>query len=441
MPVANNIRHIALFKPLPWQVEPWKDMSDTVLFTGSAGGGKSRLAAEKLHGFCQRYPGAMALMLRKTRESMTNSTVLFTDRMVIANDPKVRHFPSKNRFEYANGSILAYGGMKNEEQREQIRSIGQDGSVDIAWLEEANKFAEDDFQEVIARMRGKAAPWRQILLTTNPDAPTHWINKRLIQSGEAFVYYSGARDNPHNPPEYIEALGKLTGVMKLRLDEGKWVQAEGAVYEMFDDAVHVIDDVDENIIRRRIASVDWGFTNPGVIQVWGVDGDGRMYLLYELYRTGETITWWVQQAKRIQSEHHPEVFVCDPSEPGHIQEFKNAGLKAVGANNDVRLGIQAVTDRLEIAGDGKPRIFFLRDALSGFDRHLEEQKLPTCTLEEFPAYVWQEGRDGKPLREEPVDKDNHGLDATRYGAMHFEQPRKRARGMNVAMGGLGPRKR
>lgn len=82
-----------------------------MLLTGAAGGGKSNLAAEKLHGFCLRYPGAMALMLRKTRESMTSSTVLFMERAVIGHDPNVVHVVSKARFEYSNGSILAYGGM------------------------------------------------------------------------------------------------------------------------------------------------------------------------------------------------------------------------------------------------------------------------------------------------------------------------------------------
>ncbi len=153
-------RRVAIFRPLPWQVPAWRDTSSVVLLTGSAGGGKSRLAAEKLHAYCLRYPGAMALMLRKTRESMVNSSVLFMARQVIGDDPQVVHLPSRHRFEYANGSILAYGGMADEAQREQIRSIGQDGGLDIAWMEEASRFSEADFNELLPRMRGKAAPWR-----------------------------------------------------------------------------------------------------------------------------------------------------------------------------------------------------------------------------------------------------------------------------------------
>src|SRR5688572_22341749 len=146
------VKVIGRYEPLPWQVAPWRDTSPVVLLTGSAGGGKSRVAAEKLHGFCLKYPGAMALAARKTRESMVNSTVLVLEKKIIGADPRVRHNQTKSRFEYDNGSILAYGGMKDDAQRQQIRSIGQDGGLDICWLEEANAFQEADFNEITARM-------------------------------------------------------------------------------------------------------------------------------------------------------------------------------------------------------------------------------------------------------------------------------------------------
>jgi hypothetical protein len=30
------------------------------------------------------------------------------------------------------------------------------------------------------------------------------------------------------------------------------------------------------------------------------------------------------------------------------------------------------------------------------------------------VYAWPKGSDGKPLKEVPVDADNHGMDALRY---------------------------
>jgi phage terminase large subunit len=388
-----------------------------MLLTGSAGGGKSYLAAHKLHAFCLKYPGAMALMLRKTRESMTNSTVLFVDRAIIAGATTVTHYPSKHRFEYSNGSILAYGGMADDQQREQIRSIGQDGSVDVVWMEEATGFTENDFNEVTARIRGKAASWRQIVLTTNPDTPSHWIYKRLIQGGEAAVFYSGALDNTYNPSDYIDTLASLTGVLGLRLRDGQWIQAEGAVYDEFSDAVHVVDTYDMTQARKFIAGVDWGFTNPGVIHVYAVDGDGRYVLVHEVYQTRRLIDWWVDQARALRSTYGVTAFHCDPAEPAYIEQFQQAGLPAVAAINDIRPGIDAVKQRLKVAEDGRPRLQFLRGARRETDSALEFAKRPLGVLDEITAYVWPKGADGKPVKEVPVDDNNHGLDSLRYACM------------------------
>lgn len=230
-----NYKLIKVFKPLKWQEDPWRDTSDIMLLTGSSGGGKSRLAAEKLHGFCLKYPESTALLLRKARAVISNSTLLFLKSEVIGRDPRVKHHQSHFRFQYENGSVLIYGGMKDAEQRERIRSIGLKGGVDIAWMEEATQFLESDFNEVLARMRGTAAPWTQIILSTNPDGPNHWINLRLIYNNEASVYYSRAQDNKKNPKSYIRMLEKLTGVEYQRLVLGKWAAGSGVVIDTWLD--------------------------------------------------------------------------------------------------------------------------------------------------------------------------------------------------------------
>lgn len=232
----SNRRIIAPFKPLAWQVQPWKDKGHVLLLTGASGGGKSRLAAEKLHGYCLKYPGSTALIARKVKTSMAAGTILFMRRKIVGNDPAVRWIDSpKNRFEYRNGSVLQFIGLLDEDARENLKSIGQDGAVDIAWLEEGTQFDEEDYQAMVARMRGRAASWQQIILTCNPDAPTHWIKRRLIDGGEASVYYSRAADNYHNPADYQNWLATLTGVDKLRLVDGLWVQASGLVYDVWSD--------------------------------------------------------------------------------------------------------------------------------------------------------------------------------------------------------------
>lgn len=390
-----------------------------MLLTGSAGGGKSRIAGEKVHGYLQRYKGAMGVMLRKIRQSMTNSTVLFMERTIIGADREVKHYPSKLRFEYSNGSILAYGGMANEEQREQIRSIGTKGGVDIAWMEEATGFVENDYNEVLARMRGTAAPWRQIILTTNPDTPTHWIYKRLMQEGAAKVFYSSALDNPANPPDYLDMLRSLTGMLGKRLRDGKWVQAEGAVYEGFDPVIHLIDQKEIPAEWRRFRVVDFGYTNPFVCHWWAVDDDDRMYRYREIYHTRRLVEDHAKDIVRLSAGERIEATICD-----HDAEDR-ATLEAHGVPNEaarksVTVGIQAVATRLKVAGDGKPRLFLMRDSLVERDSALEAAYKPLCTEDEFPAYVWAKTADGKPNKEVPLKLNDHGMDTTRYAVMYLD---------------------
>lgn len=402
--------------PLPWQIAPWRDKSLVLLLTGAAGGGKSNLAAQKVHAYLLRYPNATGLMMRKTRQSMINSTVLYFEKSVLLPADGVRHVRSKNRFEYPNGSILAYGGMADEEQKEQIRSIGQAGGVDIAWMEEANRFTEDDYQELLGRMRGHAANWQQVILTTNPDAPTHWIKQRLIDGGEAAVYYSAATDNRHNPATYLATLGRLTGVAKARLVEGQWVQAEGVVYEEYDDAVHYIEPFPIPQEWRRIRSIDFGYTNPFVCQWWAIDPDERMYLYRELYMTGRTVADHAQRIKQLSAGETYAATICDHDAEDRATLMQN-GIPNAPADKRLSVGIEHVKERLKIAGDGKPRIFFVRGALVERDESLVAAKRPCSTVQEITGYVWPKGIDGKAIKETPVDLDNHGMDAMRYAVM------------------------
>jgi hypothetical protein len=67
-----------------------------------------------------------------------------------------------------------------------------------------------------------------------------------------------------------------------------------------------------------------------------------------------------------------------------------------------------------------PRIFFLRDALVERDESLAEAKLPCSTLDEIEGYVWPKGQDGKSVKEVPMDRDNHGMDAMRYACAYVD---------------------
>jgi PBSX family phage terminase large subunit len=409
---------IAPYEPLDWQLAPLRDKSLVMLLTGSAGGGKSRLAAEKIHAYCLRYPGATAICLRKAREYASKS-VVFALKRVIGDDPSVTYNASELVFRYGNGSIIFIAGMKDEGQQQALRSINGDGSADIIWGEEANALTETDHNELLARLRGTAASWRQIIYTTNPDTPTHWIKQRLMDGGQASVYFSKAKDNPHNPPGYLTILDMLTGPLGLRLRDGKWVQAEGVVYENFDDSIHIITPFPIPADWRRIRVVDFGYTNPFVCQWWAIDGDGRMYLYREIYHTRRTVKVHAGQINALSTGELIEATVADHDAEDRATMAEN-GIYTIPATKDISRGLQAVGERLKVAGDGKPRLFVFNNALVEIDSTLDDGKKPTCTAQEFSGYIWPKTADGKPLKEVPVKENDHGLDALRYAVMYVD---------------------
>lgn len=431
------------FEPLEWQIPVWNDISKVILLTGGAGGGKSTVAAEKMHAFCMKYPGACCLIVRKTREVLNSSVVPFMQNAVIGDDPRVKYNERKTAFFYDNGSVIYCRGMKDEKQREQIRSVGTKGGVDMIWMEEATAFHEEDFNELLPRLRGRAVDkyyaakgnspkqarkmgWRQIILTTNPDHPYHWIKQRLMDGGKAKVYISKAKDNFHNPDDYQDTLNDITGVRGIRLREGKWEQAQGMVYSEYvsdkdNPAANLIDPFPIPKHWKRFRTVDFGYTNPFCC-LWGaVDEDGRIYIYKQIYYSKRLVATHAQNIKHhsVGEKYDNTVVDWDAEDRATLE---SEGLRpTVRARKDIRSGIQAVKNRLKPAGDGRPRLFIFRDCLVETDPKLAEKYKPTGIEQEFYSYVWDEERAKHGFPEEPVDRDNHALDALRYLVMHLDK--------------------
>ena len=381
------------YLPLAWQVAPYRDTSPILLLTGSAGGGKSRVAAEKVHQFCLSYPGATWLILRKAREWCYRSILPFYFQTVVSGDPRVRWVKSEGAFYYDNGSIVYAGGMKDEMQRESIRSIGGAGGLDGAWLEEANAFTRQDMEEVSGRLRHAAAAYRQLILTTNPGGPRHWIYTDLIKQQQAKVYFSNAHDNTYNPADYFAALERMTGMMYKRLVLGQWVQSEGVVYDMFDAAIHVTTRPASDMQGWGIA-VDVGYTNPSALLLIGIDEDDRWHVAQEVYSAGMLPSEIVKVVQAWRDEFDVLDIAVDAAAAGMIAELSDVGIPATGAKGKVFDGILSIQDRLKVQGDGRPRLTVDPSA--------------TNLIAEFESYMWKDGADV------PLKKFDHALDAMRY---------------------------
>jgi phage terminase large subunit len=402
----------------------WRCRDHEVILSGPAETGKTFAALHKLDGLLWKYPRSQAVIVRKTLSSLY-PTVLRTYLNVLGPKSPVRFYGGEKPewADYPTGSRVYFAGMDNPQK-------ALSSERDFIYVNQAEELTLNDWEVLSTRCTGRAgnAPFPQMMGDCNPGAPSHWIRHRPSIT----LLTSRHEDNPtlfddagritEQGKTSLAILDSLTGVRNARLRHGLWVAAEGTVYaEEWSEDRNLVTLAELPPRRRCVASVDWGYTNPGVLLVWLVDGDGRMTLVREIYRTGKLIGWWAERARAIRDEFRPEMFVCDPSRPEHIQEFVNAGLPAVGAFNDIERGIQAVKERLLPAGDGKPRLVIARDCNRDRDDSLISAKLPASVVDEFTLYVYPKGQDGRPLKELPVDADNHGMDALRYAVAYVDQ--------------------
>jgi phage terminase large subunit len=392
---------------------------------------------EKVHACCLRWPDSRWLIVRKTRESLSESALVTYESKVLPEGSSIALGASRRMrqvYTYPNGSEIIVGGL---DKPSKVMSTEYDG----VYVQESIELHENDWESLTTRLRNGVMPFQQLLADTNPDQPFHWLKVRCDR-GDTVMLESRHEDNPvlwdrtrvQWTPEgaaYIAKLDRLTGARKQRLRYGRWVQAEGVVYEGFDRSVHLIDRFDIPPEWRRIRVIDFGYVNPFVCQWYAMDRDGRMFLYREIYMTNRTVAVHARKISDLSiGEKYEETLADhDASDRATLAE---CGIHTRAAKKDIRLGIDAVTDRLKLQGDGRPRLFILRDSLVERDSVLEEQKLPCCTVDEFDCYVWPKGMDGKPKKEEPVDKDNHGMDCLRYSSIYVDKPRMP---MLVSIGG------
>lgn len=419
---------VVRFEPRGANVDLLKCRDTEVAAVGRAGTGKTLAACWKMHLTAMQVPNLRGLMLRATHISLTSTTLVSFQRQVATQalaDGSVRWFGGSGKdpaaFRYANGStILVAGGDKPEKFLS--------AELDRIFVDEAVEISLDLYETLISRLRGSAKTYKQILLSTNPGHPSHWI-KRRADAGTLRMITSTHRDNPYyvhrdgtyTEPgrEYMEKLDALTGARRLRLRDGLWVASEGAVFEGWDDSVHMIDRFTVPASWTRWWSIDLGYTNPFCWQDWREDPDGRLYLVREIYMTKRLAEDHAKTILKIMAQHpdepRPRAIITDHDAEDRATLEKHLGMSTIPAKKTVSDGIQSVQSRLKTQGDGKPRLFIMRGGLVEEDRILAASGRPTRTAEEIPGYVWAvKPGSGAGLKEEPVKQNDHGCDALRY---------------------------
>jgi PBSX family phage terminase large subunit len=368
------------------------------LWHGSVRSGKTFISILRFLTYCADMPEGNLMMIGKTLTTLYRNIILPMQEL-IGNDKECHYISSTKTLVFCGRRIMLEGA--NDEGAEQkIRGATLAG----AYGDEVTLWPESFWTMLLSRC---SVPGAKIFATTNPDSPYHWLKTNFIDREtelDMAVFHFHIDDNETLTPEYVKSLKtEYTGLWYRRFIDGEWCQAEGAIYDMWDDQKHVIapDDLPDTF-DSVFAACDYGTTNPFAAGIFGLLGN-TLYLVKEYHYDSRK-----QQRQKTDGEYAAdmEVFlkgygeiplIIDPSAASFRVECQKRNINVKYANNDVLNGIRFVSQLL-----ASGRLLICRDCKE--------------TIREFTNYIWDANAQKRGI-DAPVKQNDHHMDKLRYAVM------------------------
>ena len=310
----------------------------------------------------------------------------------------------------ASGCQILFAGLDDVEK---VKSINpQVGVITDIIIEEATEIEYADYKQLSKRLRGKteggtdAQVIKRITLLFNPILQDHWIyteffagkwddTKNYYSDDKLLILRTIYKDNRWLTADDIAKLeGETDKYYRDVYTFGKWGILGNLIYKNWR-----VEDLAETLkaMNQLYNGLDFGFDpDPAAyVRVGYNRAKKEVYIFKEMIGTEYTNDVLAEKLKPIIRK---EVITCDNSEPKSIQELNNFGINAVPA----------------IKGPGSLEfgIKWLQRQTIIVDKSCIETQL------ELKKYKRREDKNGNALPE-PVDRDNHLLDAIRYALEHI----------------------
>lgn len=374
----------------------------TQIYYGGSGSGKSVFIAQRCIYDLMRG-GRNYLVCRAVgrtiRRSVLNELVkVITDWGVTA---LFKINKSDGVITCTNGYQILFTGLDDTEKVKSITPAK--GVITDIWIEEATEADHKTIKELYKRQRGgdeKTA--KRLTMTFNPIMQSHWIFEEYFSEigwADAQTEYRGdgltilktwyihnrflttedVRDLENETDKYYRDVYTL----------GNWGVLGNVIFTNW--RVEDLSEQHAQFTNRR-NGLDFGFSSdPAALVVTHYDKMRKTIYIYdELYERGLTNDLLAAEARKMINNDR---VVCDSAEPKSIAELRNYNISA------------------EAASKGKDSVLF------GIQWLQQQQVIidPRCinTVNEFRQYKWKEDKSGNAIRE-PVDRNNHIIDALRY---------------------------
>lgn len=392
--------------------EFWTTKKRYVVCKGSRASKKSKTTALWHILNIMSYPGANALVIRKTERTLRDSC--FADlkwainRLGVNKYWKITVNPLELIYKKTGQKIL----FRGLDSPLKLTSIAVDnGVICFLWLEEAFEITkEDDFNYIDECIRGQLPEglWKRVTILLNPWSERHWIKKRFFdnQDEDTYAFTTTYKDN-----EFLdEADLKLFERMKKNNPRryniaglGNWGISEGLVFENFMQKDFDIEQLKKNPDTKFIFGLDFGYVQDPTAFFCGIINikEKRIYVFDEIYKKGlsnEKIYLEI-----LRKGYSKEKIIADSAEPKSIDRLYDLGLPHITAS---RKGPDSILNGI--------------DFLTDFQIIIS----PKCNnfFDEIQNYTWQKDKFDRQINK-PIDEYNHLIDAMRYAVEPFIKAR------------------
>tara|TARA_R100001244_G_scaffold130283_2_gene102307 strand:+ start:4735 stop:5775 length:1041 start_codon:yes stop_codon:yes gene_type:complete len=284
-------------------------------------------------------------------------------------------YHNKSELSYSlNGNLLEFISV---DQPQKIRGRKRN----YLWLNEANEFTYEDYQQLILRTTEK------VYLDYNPSDPYSWIYEKVLTRDDCTFFKSTYKANPFLDKDTIAEIERLKD-----LDPDYWqvygLGEIGSIQTMIFRKFELVDEVQGRLVGYGL---DFGFTNSPSALVAVYQSDDNLYIKEMLYEKRLTNTDLANKLKEFKIDRQSEI-VGDSAEPKTIEEIYRQGfnIKPAKKGAGIHLGI---------------------DIMRRYKLHITKDSLNA--IKEFRSYKWATDKNGDVLNT-PVKLNDHLIDATRY---------------------------
>ena len=368
---------------------------------GPVRAGKSFIVLLKWLDFCKNGPEGPLIVCGRTDKTIKRNIILPLQDMV---GNALSYCVGKGELTLYN-RIMYVVGANDDRAEAKIRGSEFAGAL----LDEVSLLPETFFKMLLSRLSIENA---KLFCSTNPDSPYHWFKTDFIDRAEELnckVFSYNIRDNPTLSENYIRDLSaEYQGLWYKRYILGQWVLADGAVYDFFDEEIHVIE-MPKSPATYYILGIDYGTTNPCVFTLIGYNAGSypNMWLEKEYYydskkesRQKSDYDYSLDLVKFMSGYNVKRIYI-DPSAASLKQELRRNGIYNVtDAENDVVPGIRYMS---QLLSNGTFKV------------------CSNCveTIKEFGNYLW-DSKSSEKGEDKPIKKFDHAMDGIRYALFtHF----------------------